>query len=106
MGQGSRETEEGWHRFRKVAMGLPRFVSIAIFGASFIANALWMLVRPLTYSFGPSGVVYSLWGVLMAFTLFDGMPKQPRSLNPRTWYADKKERSSAIGNLAIFSSTA
>ena len=82
------------------------FTSIAIFGAAFTANALWMLVRPLTYSLGPSGVVYSLWGVLLAFTLFDGMPKQPRSLNPRTWYGDKKERSSAVGNLAIFASTA
>jgi membrane associated rhomboid family serine protease len=65
-----------------------------------------MLARPDTYSLGPSGVIYALWGVLFAFTFFDGIPNQPKSWNPRTWYQDKRERRSGMNNLALFAATA
>lgn len=83
-----------------------RFGSMAAFFAAMIANILWMHFLPLTYSWGPSGVVYALWGLLLAFTLFDGMPRNPKNLDPRTWYASRQERGSAMGNLMVFSVTA
>jgi hypothetical protein len=83
-----------------------RFGSVAIFGVATIANALWLHFVPMAYSWGSSGVVYALWGFLLAFTLFDGMPRNPKSLDPRTWYASKQERGSAMGNLMVFSMTA
>lgn len=81
------------------------FASAAIFLIGFAANALWVAVRPDTFSWGPSGVVYSLLGVLMVFTLFDGIPARPTSWNPRDWYGSKEQLNSAMNNLVIFSST-
>lgn len=83
-----------------------KFSAIAIFVAAFVANALWVRLLPSTYSWGPSGVVYALWGMMLAFTLFDGMPRSPMGLDPRTWYKDKKERKAAFGSLAMFAATA
>jgi membrane associated rhomboid family serine protease len=82
------------------------FTSVIVFATAILANILWLIAKPLTYSWGASGVVYALWGVLTAFTIIDGLPKYARSADPRTWYPNKKERDSAVGNLAIFSSTA
>jgi hypothetical protein len=83
-----------------------RFTTVVMFGAAMMANMLWLLAKPLTYSWGPSGVIYSMWGVLLAFALFDAMPKTAKSLNPRTWYSSKQERIAAMDNLVVFSSTA
>ena len=83
-----------------------KFSAVAIFVAAFAANALWVHFLPSTYSWGPSGVVYALWGVMFAFTLFDGMPKSPTGLDPRNWYKDKKERKAAFGSLAMSTATA
>ncbi|MGD0145935.1 MAG: rhomboid family intramembrane serine protease [Nitrososphaerales archaeon] len=90
----------------KERRGRANFALAISIASAVAANALWMGVLPGTFSWGPSGVIYALWGVLLAFTLFDGMPKQPSGLNPRTWYKDKKERGSAISNLVIFFVTA
>jgi len=83
-----------------------RFASGAMFLAAITANVIWVLAKPATYSWGPSGVVYALWGILFAFVFFDGMPKQPKSLDPRSWYKDKKERNFAVSNLTMFAVTA
>ncbi len=83
-----------------------RFAAVTIFPVATLANVLWMLARPTTYSWGPSGVVYALWGILFAFTLQDGLPQHAKHLDPRTWYNSKKETSSALSNLAIFAATA
>jgi hypothetical protein len=82
-----------------------RFSSAIIFVAAFIANALWLFVRPLSYSWGSSGVVYALWGVLLAFAFRDGMPKH-LSWDIKTWYKNRKEMTSGINNLVIFTVTA
>ena len=83
-----------------------RFASVTIFILAIAANVLWMHFLPWTHSYGPSGVVYALWGVLLAFTLFDGLPSHPKNFDVRLWYKDKKERSSALGNLMVFGFTA
>lgn len=82
-----------------------KFAAAAMFGAAFVANAFWVHFLPSTYSWGPSGVVYGLWGVMLAYTLFDGMPKSPKGLDPRRWYDGKKERKAAFGSLAMFAAT-
>lgn len=83
-----------------------RFGSIVIFVPALIANMLWIHFLPSAYTLGPSGVVYAMWGMMLAFTLFDGLPNHPTSIDPRTWYKDRKERSSAMGSLAFFGLTA
>lgn len=91
---------------QRVRFARANFVSILIFAAAIVANALWVIAKPLAYSWGPSGVVYALWGALFAFALADGLPHHPRSINPRTWYQNKENRDAAVGNLVLFASTA
>jgi len=83
-----------------------RFALVAMLFSAFLANSLWLLAKPATFSWGASGVVYGLWGVLLAFTLGDGMPNQIKSWDIKTWYKNRSEARFAISNLVLFASTA
>jgi membrane associated rhomboid family serine protease len=80
------------------------FASLTAFLTAGAANALWILVSPNTLSFGPSGVVYALWGILLAFTLLDGLPKRRFTRLPSRKSNNRRE-TLAPRNLIIFACT-
>lgn len=79
------------------------FLLAGSFASAVIANFLWMALRPDTYSFGPSGIVYALWGMLFGFTLFDGFVKCLVAWIQKNWPKNKKELYYAIFNIFVFS---
>lgn len=51
-----------------------RFFLLSGFGSAVVANYVWVLLTPGEYTYGQSGVVYSLLGALFAVVFNKGLP--------------------------------
>lgn len=81
------------------------FMAVAAFAAAIISNGIWTALRPLSVSYGQSGVVYAAWGSLVAFCVADAFPRGAtwRSWGPK--YLGREERGAVLANLAMVAAT-
>lgn len=82
-----------------------RYMAVAAFAAAVLSNGIWTALKPLSVSYGQSGVVYAAWGSLVAFCLVDAFP---RGVTGGSWvpkYLDREERGAALANLAMVAAT-